>query len=127
MAVPKVVQSQTDFSAGQVDVSAQRSDSTEAIRSHVRAGGRTVVNWRPLNARSLSNRPGRRMLAIIGGFRVDEFTMGTESFKLMFLNAELKVLNESNAVVATFTGLPWTADNVAQIVWAKYQNTIWIT
>ena len=51
MAIPKVINAQRDFSAGELDESVKRADELGAMK----AGAREMLNWRILSSKSLSN------------------------------------------------------------------------
>jgi hypothetical protein len=120
---PSVVSTQRDFSAGEIDVAAKRGDDHPMVK----AGARQMANWRILNSRGVTNRPGRRVLFSAPG-RVEEILMAPgQTFFLIFSNATLQVFNAAGTQVFLSGGMPWTGANLQNVVWASYQLTIWIT
>lgn len=112
MALPKMMTPQNDFSAGQLNEDAKRSDDPL-----VKAGARQMKNWRILNSRKLTNRPGRTALFPTEG-RVDEvlITPGIV-VRLCFGAGTLKIIDSSGAYVAGNSGYAWTAATAKNIVW----------
>lgn len=132
MATPKIVTSQTDFSAGQIDTDLKREGDSEVYKR----GLRQCINYRITNAKKLTQRLGRSA-KFIDGPRVDEVLMGPgQIFFLVFSDHALSVYNTAGTRVfhSTLLGdgattIPWTAASVvAQGCprWDVYQFSIYI-
>jgi hypothetical protein len=119
---PSTVTKQTDFSAGEVDVELKRNDE----HPYFKTGARQMNNWRILNSRGLSNRPGRRLLAVGGFVRTDEVLMAPGTpFYLQFQAGVLAIYNSSFANVFSI-GAPWSGSNLNQIVWDVLGSQIFL-
>src|ERR1700676_3181422 len=122
MAIPKIVGTQRDFSAGELDEWMKRADENPIIK----IGARQASNWRILNGGAATNRPGRSALFLETG-RVDEVLMSPgNTFYLAFGNGYLNVYNAAGAQVFTtttkgdgVTAIPWTSATVKNLVWAQ--------
>lgn len=129
MPIPSTVDSQRDFSCGEVDVSLKRSKDAPEFK----AGLRQCANFRILNTKKLSNRLGRSRL-FTAGPRVDKILMSPGNlFYLEFGSGYLRVWNNSGVVVfVTFlkgdgvTAIPWNANTVKSIVWDIYSLSVYI-
>lgn len=132
MAAPKIVTSQTDFSAGQVDTDLKREGDSEVYKR----GLRQCSNFRITNAKKLTQRLGRSA-KFIDGPRVDEVLMGPgQVFFIVFGDHALSVYNTAGTRVfhSTLLGdgattIPWTAASVvAQGCprWDVYQMSVYI-
>lgn len=132
MAAPKIVTSQTDFSAGQIDTDLKREGDSEVYKR----GLRQCSNFRITNAKKLTQRLGRSA-KFIDGPRVDEVLMGPgQVFFLVFSDHALSVYNTAGTRVfhSTLLGdgvtaIPWTAASVvAQGCprWDVNQDSIYI-
>src|SRR5262249_7157856 len=104
---------QTDFSAGELDVEAKRSN--DPLLS---AGGRQVRNWRILNTRKLNNRPGRKALFPTGGRTENILAAPGQLFRFCFGEGTLIIRDAQGVVVASNSGYAWTSDTVKDIVLA---------
>lgn len=130
MAVAKIVTTQTDFSAGEVDATVIRADGNPVAKK----GLRQCRNFRILDTDGLSNRFGRTAKFITAGARVTEVLMSPGNvFELVFGTALLTVLDANGAVVFTSTKLgdgvttiPWTNATVKNIVWDIIGLSIYI-
>src|SRR5271169_2206289 len=96
MAIPKLADPINDFSAGELDIDVKRSGSPL-----VKMGGRLMLNWRILNSHKKANRPGRSVLAALGGGigRVEEITIAGNVFAVGFGNGELGIFNAMGVLV----------------------------
>lgn len=129
MPVAKIVTSQTDFSAGQVDTDLKREGDSEVYKR----GLRQCSNFRITNAKKLSNRLGRSA-KFIDGPRVDEVLMSPgQIFYLVFGNGYLSVYNAAGTRVFNSTKLgdgstniPWTSTSVRNVRWDIYQMSVYI-
>lgn len=124
MAIPKLVNAQRDFSAGQLDPWVKRGDDTPIFK----AGVRQAVNWRLLNSRGVTNRPGRSAL-FFDGPRTDKVRMApNDDFYLVFGQNYVRVYNEvGTKVFDSGAVMLWTSANVNLVVWDVYQFSIYIT
>lgn len=128
MAIPKVITAQTDFTGGEIDVSAKRNNDNPLVKT----GGRQMSNWRQLNTGKIQNRPGRSARAwlnsgIAAGGRVEEVTLSPgNTFVLEFVAGFIIVCNSSYVPLSAFAG-SWTAATLNQIVWAALDLSIYIT
>lgn len=118
MAVPQLLSSQRDFSAGELDTEMKRADDLPIYR----AGARQMRNWRTLNSRTLEQRPGRRALYRHDG-RIDEVAVTpTLTYDLCFGgDGALAVRTAAGVVVALQPGgtYPWRTATVPNITWTK--------
>jgi hypothetical protein len=123
MAVPKANNAQRDFSGGEADSWMKRGDDMPQHKSVARQ----MSNWRPLQSRGLSNRPGRRILALEGS-RVDEVVMSPGNFfYLAFGNGYLRVYNATFAkVFDSGNVMPWTTATAKTVVWDFYRLSVYI-
>jgi hypothetical protein len=129
MAIPKIIGAQRDFSAGEVDVTMKRADDNPAMK----AGTRQMSNWRILNSKAVSNRPGRSALFLEAG-RIEQVLMAPgQLFYVVFGNGYLRVYNAAATLVFSSTvkgdgssPIPWTTASVKNIVWDIYQFSIYI-
>lgn len=130
MAQAKVITSQTDFSAGEVDPTIRRNEAHPAFK----AGAAACSNFRILDTAGLSNRFGRS-IKFIDDARIDEVLMAPgQAFELVFGNHKLSVRNAAGAVVFTsallgdgVTAIPWTTATVKSIGWDISRYSIYIT
>jgi hypothetical protein len=133
MAIPKVINAQRDFSAGELDQSVKRADEIPAMK----AGARQMANWRILSSKALSNRPGRSALFPASG-RTEELAMpGGAVFFINFAAGSLSIFNSAGAQVFNATtfhriptdagfAIPWTAPTLGGITWAQISRAIYI-
>lgn len=129
MSIPKIIGSQRDFSAGELDVTMKRADDNPVMK----AGARQMSNWRILNSKALSNRPGRSVKYFDGG-RVEQVTMSPGNvFDLVFGVGYISIYNAAGTRVFTsnFRGdgaslIPWNASNLNQITFAVIGLSIFI-
>ncbi|MEO6381984.1 MAG: hypothetical protein ABIO35_08300 [Nitrobacter sp.] len=120
--IPKAVEPQTDFSGGEIDISAKRSDDPA-----LKTCARQMSNWRILNTKKAANRPGRSVRFLPNGTRVEKVPMSPGvSFYLEFGNGTLRVLSSAGAQVFSQSGFPWTTATIGSIVWAVYRSDIYI-
>ncbi|TAL43846.1 MAG: hypothetical protein EPN91_05675 [Salinibacterium sp.] len=131
MAIPKIIGAQTDFSAGELDVTMKRADDNPTKK----VGARQMLNWRILNSKAATNRPGRSALFFETG-RVEEVLMSSGNFfYLVFGDRYLRVYNASGTQVFTSlvkgdgsTPIPWTiASGLGAICWTVIGLSIYIT
>lgn len=125
----KIIVSQVDFTAGELDPEVKRGDSDpdRKIELALKTGGRQMSNWRILNNKKLKNRPGRRALFLATVVRIEEIVMlDGSNYYLGFGQNNLFVYNNIGTLVFSQAGMPWQPSNVNLIVWAQYHNTIWI-
>ncbi|MCC7047205.1 MAG: hypothetical protein IT562_10870 [Alphaproteobacteria bacterium] len=122
--IPKIVDVQRDFSAGEVNVDGKRSEDLPALK----AGARTMRNFRILSSRKIQQRPGRRALFVQSG-RVDEVRMdASHVFRLCFgADGHLRVRDSAGAQVFDQSGYSWVASTVDDIRWDVYQLKVYIT
>lgn len=120
MAIPKVISSQTDFSAGELDSTAKRDNDSPITK----IGSRQARNWRVLNTGKPTIRPGRTAKYVqTGNGRVDQVrVLPGINYDLCFGgDGSLVVrLSSTGAIVATQVAAtyPWATATVDQIVWA---------
>jgi hypothetical protein len=134
MAIPKIINAQRDFSAGELDESTKRADELGAMK----AGAREMLNWRILSSKSLSNRPGRSALFILEGAvsgRIEEFVIQGTLFYLGFASGALGLFSANGTFLGSITSfsfngvtypLPWTAATMNRIIWVQIGNSIYI-
>src|SRR6516164_1079616 len=127
MAIPKIINAQRDFSAGELDESVKRADELGVMK----AGAREMLNWRILSSKSITNRPGRSALFTLeGGLsgRAEEFVVRGTLFYLAFAAGGIAVFAADGVFLGsdttlTFNGtvypLPWTVATMNRIVWAQ--------
>jgi hypothetical protein len=134
MAIPKIINAQRDFSAGELDESVKRADELGVMK----AGAREMLNWRILSSKSIANRPGRSALFTLeGGLsgRVEEFVVRGTLFYLAFSAGGIGVFSAGGVFLGSVTSfvfngvttpLPWTAATLNKIVWAQSGDFIYI-
>jgi hypothetical protein len=129
MAIPKLIDAQRDFSAGELDRNTKRADEISVMK----AGARQMSNWRILSSKALQNRPGRSALFKAIG-RVEEISMPNGNvFFINFAAGTLKIFNAAGTQVFTSsvkgdgtTALPWTAPTLGSITYAIIGLSIYI-
>jgi len=133
MPIPKIIDAQRDFSAGELDLSGKRGDELPSMK----VSARQMANWRILSTKALANRPGRSALFPAAG-RTEEFVMpGGAVFFLNFAAGALTVFNAAGAQVFTATtihrvptdagfAIPWTSLTLGGITWAQTGRIIFI-
>lgn len=128
MAIPKILGGQTDFSAGELDVTMKRADDSPVKR----AGARQMSNWRILNSKAVSNRPGRSALYFETG-RVERVLMSSGNyFDIVFGDGYLRVYNALGTQVFTSTvkgdgsPIPWTVSTVNAISYGVIGLSVYI-
>ncbi len=111
---------QRDFSAGQIDETAQRADDTEIMR----AGMRRARNVRLLASRGMRRRPGRRALFMTTGICEKvrpaagvEWYMDIEAGSITFRSLSL-------TVSLKFESLPWTDAILKELRWVESGGTV---
>lgn len=139
MAIPQVVHAQTDFSSGEVDISLKRNDQHPMLKT----SARQMANFRILNSKAITNRPGRSAQFVLPG-RTEEVLMspGNKFFINFQLatptkNAQISVYTASPNVANANTGIlqfnwvaaapVWLPSALNKIVWVVYGNSIYIT
>lgn len=117
--------SQTDFSYGEVDSDLKRADNHPARK----AGLRQMANARIHNSGNIQNRSGRSAFyPAPNAERIEQFTISAgNDFEIEFGTGYVRIIDTAGAQVANFGGLPWTAANVNQIVYAILGFQIFIT
>lgn len=125
MAIPKAVDTQRDFTGGELDATAKRRDDDPFVRT----GMRQLSNARTLNTGAAVNRPGRNLLQKLAGQgRVEEVLMAPGvKYRLVFTNAALTIFDASGTQVFTEAGRAWAAATVGQINFGVYFNQVFIT
>ena len=135
MAIPKIINAQRDFSAGELDEGIKRADELGVMKT----GAREMVNWRILSSKTIQNRPGRTaMFTLSGGVfgRVEEFRMGGQLFYIAFAPGGIGIINALGVLISVYNSLtinginfpiPWTAGNLGGITWTQIHNSIYIT
>ncbi len=125
----KIVSSQTDFSAGEVDVDLKRNGDSEEYKR----GLRQCSNFRILNSKKLSQRLGRSALFIDGAMSAEVLMAPGQIFRLVFGNGYLSVYNAAGTRVFNSTvlgdgstNIPWTSATVRAIRWDVAQLSIYI-
>lgn len=117
---------QIDFSGGQINLSARRREDLPAVK----AGGRTVLNWRTNNTGQLEYRPGRRALFLSGSARTEYIRVSTsEEFMLAFPDGGIAIYNLAGALVASnySSAYKWSASAGVNLVsWAPAQDSIYV-
>lgn len=128
MTIGKIVAALNDFSAGEVDLTAKRSNEPIGM-----TGARQAVNWRLLNNHKKANRPGRSAVFFEAG-RVEEVKMTpTATFYLVFGVGYVRVYNTAGTRVFSATvkadgstPFPWTAGTLKDISYAVIAKAIYI-
>jgi hypothetical protein len=121
--MPSEIKPQTDFSAGELDPEVKRDIKNPLTM----AGARQLSNFRILNAKGVTNRPGRRALYLQDG-RTERFIIAPNvSYDISFGNGTLRIRDATGTIVFTDTARPWTSATLQNIVWALYDKSIYIT
>jgi hypothetical protein len=125
MAIPKQVDAQRDFTAGELDPTAKRRDDDEFMKK----GMRQLSNARVLNTGPATNRPGRNALAVraVQPREEDVLMAPGVTYRLSFTNGNLTIYNSAGTQVFTEGGRVWTAATLHLIIFAVYQKQIFIT
>jgi hypothetical protein len=123
MAIPKQIDAQRDFSAGELDPAVKRRDDDDFVKK----GMRQLSNGRTLNTGGVTNRPGRNLLAKRAAQARDEdVVISSTGFRLSFTNVTLTIYDTAGAVVATFGSFGWIGTNLGKISYAIYLKQIFI-
>ncbi len=124
----KAIPAQRDFSSGEVDVSAKRADQDQQTATLLKSGCRQLANFRVLNSGAAQNRPGRRAQFVSGqNARVEEVTISPGLvFRLVFSANTIAVRDLNNATVFSQATMPWNAAQVTGIVYAVFQQSVYI-
>src|ERR1017187_1843732 len=116
--LPEAMAPQNDFSAGELNIDAKRSDDPL-----VKTGARQLSNWRILNSRKVVNRSGRSALFPAYG-RVDEVLIAPgQIYRLCFGNGTLQIRDASGNYITGASGYAWTAATAASIVWTQVNRS----
>lgn len=113
-----VLNSQRDFSSGELDIQTKRRDDLPIMK----AGGRQMSDWRVLNSGIIQQRPGRtaKFLQPFSG-RVDEIQVapGLAFYFCFDGNGAVTIRNSGGTPVAISgpNSYPWNAATVDKIVW----------
>lgn len=122
MSDTTVVTSQTDFSAGEIDVAAKRDNKNPLVL----AGVRQATNFRILNTKGMANRPGRRAL-FAANARVEEVLMAPGvTYYFNFANLAFKIFDATGTQVFTEVRT-WTTATAKNVVWAVYDKSLYVT
>jgi len=120
MASNSQIIAQRDFSAGQVDENALRSDDLVIVTS----GARIAKNVRILNTRGLQRRPGRRFLFSTSGI-VDLIRPVPEQTWFLILEpGKVTFKRRDFASEVTFYGMPWDANMLRELRWIESSGTV---
>ena len=125
MSIQKVVQTQRDFSAGELDPRAARRDDTKIMR----AGLRHCRNMLPTPTGPLSRRPGNWM-RWIGAGRIGEMRpTPTRPFWIEFLGGAFRArpADSPRVIHSEITGCPWTEDDLDKLDWSSAGTTMLVT
>jgi len=126
MAIASVVQAQRDFSAGQIDETAERREDTKIFR----AGMRELRNVRLLNSGAATRRPGRRWIyksltgSLSGLVRPapgEWWWVEIEATKITFRRRFPSATSPQ-----TFTGKPWTGPQVPVLRYEMSGTTLFV-
>lgn len=123
MSLPKQVFRQKDFSAGELDDQSVRRDDNPMMR----AGARQASNKRILPTGALEQRPGRSALFEQVHRTEDFVTLAGALYYISFGNGTLRVRDVAGTLVLDEAGYPWSNLTYDQVVWDRYQDTIYIT
>lgn len=121
--IPKIEGSQRDFSAGEVDVELKRGDENPILK----AGVRQMSNWRILNSKAVTNRPGRSILYTQDGRTERVLIAAGVTYDLCFGNdGSLKIRDSTGAVVASQPAAtyPWLTATLKSIVWCAVPRDV---
>jgi hypothetical protein len=114
------VLAQRDFSAGQLNDTALRSDDTQLQR----AGCRTARNVRILSSRGLKRRPGRRAIAVTTGICEVVRPRAGADWYMMFEPGRCRFLRFDFSSTISFTGMPWTLADIENLRWVEDGGTV---
>lgn len=124
--MPRVVSRKLNFAAGQIDEAA-RGDRSRAIYL---GGVALATNYRILNGRAAKRRPGCwRRVEIENGQSVGcEFTTEAgDTYKLIFSDEQLDIIDDTNAIIDTITSQPWTADILDELYFTVVDDQLVVT
>jgi hypothetical protein len=114
------VLAQRDFSAGQIDDAALRSDDT----LFQRAGCRIARNVRILTSRSLKRRPGRVALFQTTGISEIVRPLAGSEWHMVFEPGAAMFIKRDLSARVRFDGQPWTAAQLTQLRWVEDGGTV---
>jgi len=125
MALPKAVDTQRDFSAGEIDPTAKRRDDDDFVKK----GMRQLSNARILNTGGVTQRPGRNLIrSLATSGRVDDVTIAPGViYRLVFTTNTLTIYDSTGTSVFTEGGRAWTAATVKSIVFTVFLKQVIIT
>jgi hypothetical protein len=116
---------QVDFSGGQINLDARRRGDSPIFR----AGARVARNWRATSSGQLKYRPGRRAAYITDARRGDFLRASDGSeFTLRFSAGKIAVLDANGIQVAQSSSASyiWGDADVSKINWAQAQDMIFV-
>lgn len=119
MAESQII-AQRDFSAGQVDESALRSDDLIIVTS----GCRQARNVRILNTRGLQRRPGRRWLFATTGIADLIRPVPDQTWFIILESGSVTFRRRDFASEVTFWGMPWDAQMLRELRWVESSGTV---
>lgn len=114
MAGQKITTVQRDFSGGQIDARARRSDDLDLVR----ASCRTMKNCRSTSVRTARGRPGRRAHYNSASARVEYFRITPEKvFRFLYEDGKIVITDQDDTLIAqnTSANYLWVAGTVDQI------------
>ena len=125
MTIPKHINAQRDFTAGEIDPAAKRRDDDDFVKR----GMRQLSNARTLSGGGVTNRPGRNAVrAFTIPARVEDVVIAATTFRLVFTAGTLTVYNSAGTQVASIANaaFTWTGANLGQISYAIYLKQIFV-
>jgi hypothetical protein len=130
---PKNIDSQRDFSAGEIDVSVKRADQSPETSRILKTGVRQMANMRIRNGGAGRNRPARTALylpnAAVGNVitRTEEVTIAPGVvFRFEFTNALLRIYDTTGTLRFTSGAMGWVTATLAQITYGLIQNAVYV-
>src|ERR1019366_4443585 len=94
----RFINTQIDFSGGQIDEDAKRREDNKAAKT----GARTMSNWRQRNTGTLDVRPGRNAFALAAAPRTERFRMSpAQELIIAFSTGALAITDTAGNAVAS--------------------------
>lgn len=123
MALPKGLNAQRDFSAGQLDQETERRDDTDLFK----AGCRTLSNAEIMAAGAATRRAGTRHLYEVENGRVIRVRPATDyEFDIVFRDDEFEAINTADGASQTVTGCPWGDADLDYLSFAVVDRRIFV-
>ena len=122
MTIPKAVEPQRDFSAGELDPDAERRDDVDIHK----AGLKKALNTRPLDVKGITRRQGRRIRYYETGLNERVSPVSEIEFDVT-LKANRFVARDLTGAVVSDLAAPWTLGMLPELDWELNEKEIYVT